>query len=53
MVSQPDEFEDCLDLIFKWASAIFLQSSNMKFIVNFLDFAQKVIRAFSALSHFD
>ena len=43
MANQPDEFVDSLDLVFKWAQAAMLQSSNMKFIVNFLDFAQRVV----------
>jgi hypothetical protein len=43
MATQPDEFEESMDLIFKWASLTMLNSSNMKFIVNFIDFCTNVV----------
>lgn len=43
MSSQPDELEESLDLIFKWTSLTMLQSTNMKFIVNFLDFCTNLV----------
>ena len=43
MENQPDELEESLDLIFKWTSVTMLQSTNMKFIVNFLDFCTGLV----------